>query len=246
MPKIIGVIPCRYQATRLPGKPLAEICGKPMIWHVYNQASKVSLLNDLVVATDDERIAEACKNFNLNHIMTRDDHHTGTDRLVECSTKVEADIYVNIQGDEPMIEPESIELVTHGILSESDPSVMASNGYNKIENREDASDLGMVKVIMSKTKMALAYSRLPIPYPKGVPTPYYRQLGLYAFRRQGLEIFGREKPGPVELAEGVEMLRFLENGYDVRMIETTEAASISVDTPEDLAKARQLMAHQGS
>jgi 3-deoxy-manno-octulosonate cytidylyltransferase (CMP-KDO synthetase) len=212
-----------------------------MIWHVYHQALKVSLLNDLVIATDDHRIAEACVRFKLNHIMTRDDHHTGTDRLVECSTKFDADIFVNVQGDEPMIEPNSIELVTQAILSDPDPNVMASNGYNKIEQREEAADLGMVKVVMNKSKLAMAYSRLPIPYPKGTPTPYYRQLGLYAFRKQGLEIFGNEKPGPLELAEGVEMLRFLENGFAVRMIETTESASISVDTPEDLERARQLM-----
>ncbi|MBO11697.1 MAG: 3-deoxy-manno-octulosonate cytidylyltransferase [Planctomycetaceae bacterium] len=240
--KVVGIIPCRFGASRFPGKSLADIHGKPMMWHVHRQASKVAMLDETWVATDDDRIAQACGELSLPVVMTHSDHPTGTDRLVECVSMIDADIYVNVQGDEPMIEPEAIELVAMAIVENRDDRVMASNGYQDIADPSEAVDVNVVKVALKVDGLALAYSRLPIPFPRGGTGLYRRQLGLYAFRRKGLEIFGDHQPGPVEQAEGVEMLRFIEHGFEVAMVKTPADHAVSVDTPEDLERVRSLMA----
>lgn len=240
--KVVGIIPCRYGAVRFPGKALADIHGKPMMWHVYHQALKVALLDKIFIATDDDKISNVCKELNLPVMMTRRDHPTGTDRLVECIKSIHADIYVNIQGDEPMIAPEAIDIVTQAIIKIDDPRVLASNGFRTIRDPAEAVNTNTVKVTMTVTGLALAYSRLPIPYPKDGSVQYYRQLGLYAFRKVGLETFAAHRPGPLELAEGIEMLRFLEHGYDVAMVRTHDDDGISVDTPADLEQVRRLIA----
>ena len=240
--KVVGIIPCRYGAVRFPGKALADIHGKPMMWHVYQQASKAALLNKIFIATDDDRISNVCKDLNLPVMMTRHDHPTGTDRLVECMESIRADTYVNIQGDEPMIAPEAIDVVTQAIMKIDDPRVLASNGFKAIHDPAEAVNVNTVKVTMTVTGMALAYSRLPIPYPKDGSAQFYRQLGLYAFRKVGLETFAAHRPGPLELAEGVEMLRFLEHGYGVAMVRTPDDNAISVDTLADLEQVRRLIA----
>src|SRR5262245_2969394 len=178
-----------------------------MLWHVFQQAKKAKSLDDVFVATDDERIAGACKDFGLPSIMTRKDHPTGTDRLVECIKTVDADIYVNVQGDEPMIAPEAIDIVAKAILKIDNPRVLASNGYKPIHDPAEVVNTNAVKVTMRPAGLALSSSRLPIPYPKYGAGEYNRQLGLYAFRKSGLETFASHRPGPIELAEGVEMLR---------------------------------------
>jgi len=239
--RIVGIIPCRYGASRFPGKSLADIQGKPMMWHVHRQASKVAIVDESWVATDDERIAKACRELHIPAVMTNENHLTGTDRLVECMKTIDADIYVNIQGDEPMIDPEAIELVTKAIVGNRNERVMASNGYQDITDPSEAVDVNVVKVALKSGGLALAYSRLPIPFPRGGTGIYRRQLGLYAFRRKGLEIFGDHHPGPVEQSEGVEMLRFIEHGFDVLMVETPTDQAVAVDTPEDLERARSLM-----
>jgi 3-deoxy-manno-octulosonate cytidylyltransferase (CMP-KDO synthetase) len=155
---------------------------------------------------------------------------------------VPADIYVNIQGDEPMIDPRAIDAVAGTIMKISDPDVMASNGYKPLHDPAEVINTNTVKVTMTKSGMALSYSRLPIPYPKDGSPQHFRQLGLYAFRRAGLAAFGACRAGPVERAEGVEMLRFLEHGYRVAMVLTPDDSAISVDTPADLERARELMA----
>lgn len=239
--KIVGIIPCRYGAVRFPGKSLADIHGKPMLWHVYQQAKKTASLQEIYIATDDERIADACRKFDLPSIMTRCDHRTGTDRLVECTKTIDADIYVNVQGDEPMIAPAAIDIVARAIVEIDDPRVLASNGYKPIHDPAEVVDVNAVKVIMTSKGLALSYSRLPIPYPKDETGEYNRQLGLYAFRKSGLEQFALHKPGPIERAEGVEMLRFLEHGYEVAMVRTPDDNAISVDTLADLEQARRLI-----
>jgi 3-deoxy-manno-octulosonate cytidylyltransferase (CMP-KDO synthetase) len=239
--KIVGIIPCRYGAVRFPGKSLSDIHGRPMMWHVYQQAKKANALDEVFIATDDERISAACKAHKLPCIMTRADHPTGTDRLVECIQTVSADIYVNVQGDEPMIAPEAIDIVTKAILQIENPRVLASNGYKPIHDPAEVVNTDAVKVTITKEGLALSYSRLPIPYPKGGATEYNRQLGLYAFRKSGLEKFAAHRPGPIELAEGVEMLRFLENGYHVAMVRTPDDNAISVDTLADLERVRRLI-----
>ena len=213
-----------------------------MMWYVHRQASKVKLLDETWIATDDLQIAEACKRLELPVVMTRGDHPTGTDRLVECMDSIDAEIYVNVQGDEPMIDPMAIELVTKAIVENPNDNVMASNGYQEITDPSEVVDVNSVKVSLTVNGLALAYSRLPIPFPKSGTVTYRRQLGLYAFRKEGLEIFGSHSPGPVELAEGVEMLRYTEHGYDVAMVATPADGAVSVDTPEDLERVRQLMA----
>jgi 3-deoxy-manno-octulosonate cytidylyltransferase (CMP-KDO synthetase) len=238
--KVLAVIPCRYGATRFPGKGLADIHGKPMMWHVYQQTLKARLVDDVVIATDDKRIEDACKSLGLNVVMTGTHHPTGTDRVAECATKLDAEFYVNVQGDEPMIDPEAIDIVTEAIV-ESRPETMASNAFNEISDPTSVVDTNVVKVIIARTGAALAYSRSPIPYPKGGAVRFQRQLGLYAFRKAGLEIFASLKPGPVEQAEGVEMLRFLEHGHRVQMARTPDDEAIPVDTPENLERVRQMM-----
>ena len=240
--KITGIIPCRYGAFRFPGKSLADIHGKPMMWHVYQQALKAESLDDVFIATDDERIATVCAELGLKSVMTRSDHATGTDRLAECATLIDSDIYVNVQGDEPMIAPEAIDAVTDGIMDSKDSRTLASNGFNDIHLATDVIDTNVVKVIMAADGTALAYSRAPIPYPKDSAVQYHRQLGLYAFRKTGLETFAAQGPGPVEQAEGVEMLRFLEHGYLVKMVRVPDDDGIPVDTPADLERVRKMMA----
>ncbi|MBR9973690.1 3-deoxy-manno-octulosonate cytidylyltransferase [Magnetospirillum sulfuroxidans] len=241
--KTVGVIPCRYKSVRFPGKPLADILGKPMMWHVYQQALKARTLDALYIATDDERIAAVCRELDLLVLMTGDNHSTGTDRVAECRDMVVADVYVNIQGDEPMIDPSAIDLVVNAIKQCDDPAVMASNAYTPISNPSDAVDTNIVKVSLTAAGNTMAYSRSPIPFPKSGEVRYLRQLGLYAFRRSGLLIFSEHQPGPVERAEGVEMLRFIEHGYHVKMVEVHDE-SLSVDTESDLHRVRALMGAQ--
>ncbi len=240
--KITGIIPCRYGAYRFPGKALADIHGKPMMWHVYQQALKAESLDDVFIATDDERIAAVCAELGLQSVMTRSDHATGTDRLAECATLIDCDIYVNVQGDEPMIAPQAIDTVTRGIMESEDSGTLAANGFNDIHLATDVIDTNIVKVVMATDGAALAYSRLPIPYPKDGAVQYHRQLGLYAFRKTGLETFADRSPGPVEQAEGIEMLRFLEHGYRVKMVRVPDFDGIPVDTPADLERVRKMMA----
>lgn len=240
--KVVAVIPCRFGAVRFPGKSLADINGKPMLWHVHQQALKAPSLDHVMVATDDDRIRKACEVLDIDVMMTRSDHVSGTDRVAECARRLDADIIVNVQGDEPMIDPDAIERVARGIIECDDENVQASNGFNEIASPTDAIDTNVVKAIMTKAGLAMAYSRSPIPYPKGSAVQFFRQLGLYAFRRSGLEVFSSLQPGPLEQAEGVEMLRFLEHGYGVRMVQVANDEAIPVDTPSDLDRIRAIMA----
>lgn len=239
--KTIGIIPSRYASSRFPGKPLADIGGKPMLWHVYQAASNVSEIDAVYIATEDKRIAQACADLSLPCLMTRDDHITGTDRLAECIKLVEGDYFVNIQGDEPKISPCAVSAVVRAMLASEDPTLLATNGYAMLTDATDVMNTNVVKVVTSASGRAMYYSRSPIPHPKAGHVDYKRQLGLYCFARRGLELFGSLKPGPVERAETVEMLRFVEHGLGVLMVEV-EDDSIPVDTPQDLDRVRKLFA----
>src|SRR5262249_52499052 len=232
----------RYGAVRFPGKPIALIRGKPMVWHVYRQALKARSLHEVLVATDDERISGVCADFDIPTVMTRSDHSTGTDRLPECIAAIDANFYVNVQGDEPMIAPEAIDLVAQAITRIDDPAVLASNGYNRIRDPDDLFNPGAVEVTLTPDSMALAYSREPIANCKRGAMEYYRQLGLYAFRKRGLEVFATLRPGPIERVLRVEMLRFLEHGYRVAMVRVPDDNAIPVDTPTDLEKVSRMLA----
>ena len=236
--KTIGVIPCRYQSSRFPGKPLALIDGKPMMWHVYQRALESNILDEVYIATDDERIVKVADKYKINTVMTSNKHETGTDRVAEVASKIQADYYVNIQGDEPFIEPEAIKLVVQAIIDCDNPLVQATNAYTPMQDISDVVDTNTVKVVMGVNQQALAYSRQPIPYPKANIAKYNKQLGLYAFKQSGLQIFSENVPANLESVEGVEMYRLLEHGYSVQMVKTNDA-SISVDTPSDLIRVQE-------
>lgn len=242
MVKVTGIIPARYQSTRFPGKPLADICGKPMIQHVYERAKAASVLEDVLVATDDARIYEAVTGFGGKAVMTSPHHSTGTDRLAEVATELDSDIVVNIQGDEPLLRPESIEQAVRPLLE--DESLEMSTLKLRIENPEDVLDPNVVKVVTDLNGNALYFSRAPIPYPREGTTTYYRHIGLYVYRREFLLRFAKLAPTPLETIEKLEQLRALENGYKIRVVET-EYSAIGVDTPEDLEKVKQILVGEG-
>jgi len=237
--KTAAVIPCRFQSSRFEGKPLATIGGKPMMWHVYQQVSKAASIEVAYIATDSEAIGKACDELGMRWIMTSDRHLTGTDRVAECARKLDADVIVNVQGDEPFILPESIDSVTNALLQSPVQGLAATNAYSVIESEEDADDQGIVKVIFSASSLALAYSRLPSPLAFRSRGSHYRQLGLYAFHKDALEFFAATEQGPVERAESVEMYRFVEHDKPVLMV-PVEESGVAVDTPADLYKARQI------
>ena len=236
--KIIGVIPCRYQSSRFPGKSLALINSKPMMWHVYQRALESNILDEVYIATDDQRIVKVANEHNLKTVMTSNKHETGTDRVAEVASQIQADYYINIQGDEPFIEPEAIKLVAQAIIDCDNPLVQAANAYTSMQDISDVVDTNTVKVIMDVNQRALAYSRQPIPYPKANTAKYSKQLGLYAFKQSGLQVFSENLPASLEKVEGVEMYRLLEHGYSIQMVKTNDV-SISVDTPSDLKRVQK-------
>ncbi len=241
---VIGVIPARYKSTRFPGKPLADILGKPMIYHVYQSSSKASLLTKVVVATDDDRITEACDQHGIPWIMTSDTHPTGTDRVAEVAQKMDADLYVNIQGDEPMIRPETIDAAVKPFLEGGNFQV--TNLCAVIEDPDEVVDTNVIKVVRSPGSDAIYLSRQPIPYPKDRrDVVYYKQVCVYAFRKEPLLKFVTTPQTYLERVEGVELLRFLEMGISVRFIEE-QGGTYAVDSPTDLARVSEIMATGGT
>lgn len=240
MPRVVAVIPCRYGSTRLPGKPLAELAGMPLLWHVHQQCLKARHVVEAVIATDDERIADACAELGIPHRMTGE-HPTGTDRVAECAESLGADIIVNVQGDEPFISPAAIDAVCAVFLTPVGPRPAVANAYTELESPAAVIDHNVVKVALRGDGTALTFSRHPIPYPKDVRPTYLRQLGLYAFTPEALRAFASLRPGPVELAEGIEMLRFLEHSRPVTMVRVQDEG-VAVDTPADLERAASLAA----
>jgi len=237
--KVIGVIPCRYKSSRFQGKPIAMICGKPMLWHVWNQAKKTKYVDKLIVATDDNRIYDVCYQYGIEPIMTSEDHKTGTDRVAEVAERIDGDVFVNIQGDEPMIDPSGIDVVVAEIINNDEESI--ANAFALIEDKSDLINGNVVKVITSNTNYAIAYSRSPIPYPKESNPIYKRQIGLYAIKRESILEFPSLNRGYLELSEGIEMLRYLENGYKIKMVEVSDNNSIPVDVPDDVMRVESLM-----
>lgn len=241
--KMVAVIPARYQSTRLPGKPLADIMGKPMIWWVYQQVKKVRGLASVVVATEDKRIQEKCEAFGMECMMTNEFHKTSTERLYEVAQRIEADYYLCINGDEPMIQPETIEAVLEGREKEDD-SVFLVNGMTRIKDPVELMDTSNIKVVTDSSGKALYFSRQPIPYPHaGLDFSYYKHLGILLYNKKALEFFSHQPMGKLEKAESINELRFLEAGYRIQMIEV-EAETLSVDTQKDLERVRKKMAER--
>lgn len=237
--KILGVIPARYASTRFPGKPLADINGKPMIQRVYEQAVKCKELSEVIVATDDKRIEEAVKKFSGNVVMTSDKHESGTDRCFEALTKYGGNFeaVINIQGDEPFIQPEQISKV---VSCFSQRETRLATLVKKINSLHELADPNTVKVVVGKNKEALYFSRTAIPYCRGKEFAewlklhtYYKHIGIYGYRTDALKEITKLERSPLEMAESLEQLRWLENGYRIS-VEVTEMDSVSIDTPEDL------------
>jgi 3-deoxy-manno-octulosonate cytidylyltransferase (CMP-KDO synthetase) len=244
-PKVIAVIPARYRSNRFKGKPLALIDGKPMIQHVVERARKVGLLSRVIVATDDNRIAETVASFGGEYVLTRDDHVTGTDRLAEAVELMnidEQDVIVNIQGDQPLFPEEIIEQVAVPLLE--DPALPMSTLIYKIVRPEEIDDPNHVKTVFDCHRNALYFSRSPIPFQrnpeeKEQPT-YYKHLGIYAYRKGFLVTFVGLPEGEWEKFEKLEQLRALEFGYTIRVV-LTEHDSVEVDTPGDIKRVEQLL-----
>lgn len=240
--KIIGVIPARYKSSRFEGKPLADICGKPMIYWVYNQALKVKELSEVYVATDDIRIKETCDKYNMKVIMTSTEHKTGTDRIGEVARYVSADLYINIQGDEPLIEPEIIAEAIKPFYTEK--NLQVSNLMTIIKDPVEVVNFTIPKVITNKDNIGIYLTRSTAPYPKGsINYNYYKQVCVYGFTPSALEFFCNSERGKIEQIEDIEILRFIENGIKVQYIEV-DSNTIAVDTPNDLEKVRYYMAER--
>jgi 3-deoxy-manno-octulosonate cytidylyltransferase (CMP-KDO synthetase) len=245
---IVGMIPARYGSSRLPGKALAPILGKPMIQRVYERSAQATVLDAMVVATDDERIVRAVEAFGGHAVMTSPDHPSGTDRLAEAASTMEADIIVNIQGDQPFIDPVMIDEVTRPLID--DPSLGMATLMHPIPKPQDLQDPGVVKVVVDRSGMALYFSRSLVPYPhKPVPHAVYEHVGLYVYRRNVLLELARLEPTTLERVESLEQLRWLEHGYRLRVIEThcgdNEFSGFSVDTEADRVRAEAMLRERG-
>jgi 3-deoxy-manno-octulosonate cytidylyltransferase (CMP-KDO synthetase) len=233
----IAVIPARFGSTRLPGKALAEIGGVPMIVRVWQQTRKASLLHRVLIATDDERIASAVRAAGGEVEMTASSHPSGTDRIAEVARRVPADIYVNVQGDQPFIAPEDIDAVVR-IMTVEPTLSMATLGAPIID-LDEWRNPNKVKIVCDNKGYALYFSRSPIPFfrdGEGVPRSALRHVAVYGYRRDFLLSFGALAPGRLEQTEKLEQLRAMEHGYQIRVIAST-APSLEVDTPEDLVRA---------
>lgn len=243
---IVGVIPARMSASRFPGKPLAKICGLPMIEHVYKRCAMSSILSDLYIATCDEEVFKATEAFGGQAVMTKDSHQRASDRVAEAVKKIEAsrgqkiDIVVMIQGDEPMVFPEMIDMAVGPLMREKD--IFVTNLTAAITSKEEHEDFNCIKVVVDRQFNALYFSRQPIPSFKGpsAPLTLYKQVCIIPFKRDFLFTYSALEPTPLEKAESIDMLRVLEHGYKVRMV-PFDLLTFSVDTPEDLVRVEALL-----
>jgi len=241
-PRIVAVIPARYASSRLPGKALLEIGGRPMVQWVYEAVQRVAVIDRVVVATDDRRIADAVAGFGGEAVMTAADHPSGTDRVAEAARQIGGEIVVNVQGDEPLIDPRVVAAAIDPV--QGDPAVMMASLCTRIRDAADWRDPNVVKVVCARNGDALYFSRAAIPHPRdgGEPEglPLFKHLGLYVYRGDFLQRLTRLPPSPLEEIERLEQLRVLEAGYRIRMVETAED-SIGVDTQSDLDRVRALV-----
>lgn len=239
--RITGVIPARWGSSRFPGKPLVIINGKSMIRRVYEQAKKSKLITNVIVATDDKRIADEIINSGGEVIMTSSNHKTGTDRIFEAVKKLgnnSGEFIVNIQGDEPFINPKSIDTAIKALIKDKDAVV--STPIKKITNQKEISDEGVVKAVIDKDDYALYFSRSVIPFNRTKKKiNYYKHIGLYVYRKNFLSKFVKMKQSENEIAESLEQLRILDNGYKIKTVLIKEE-SISIDTPADLKKIKKI------
>lgn len=237
--RAVVVIPARYHSTRLPGKPLVDIAGRPMIEHVYRRACSASRARATLVATDDHRVHAAVRTFGGDVILTRSDHRNGMERVAEVAANVTADCIVNLQGDEPLVDPRLIDLVLETL--EADPDIALATLRTPLASAETAADPNVVKVVVDMRGFALYFSRAAIPHGSRATSRVYKHIGLYAYRREALLQIAACDPTPLERAERLEQLRALEHGYRIATAET-EDDPVGVDTAEDLARVRKRLA----
>jgi 3-deoxy-manno-octulosonate cytidylyltransferase (CMP-KDO synthetase) len=239
--KCIAIIPARFASTRFPGKPLAKIAGRPMIQHVYQKACQARGISDVIVATDDPRIYEAVIGFGGKAEMTSSSHCSGTDRVAEVALKIDAEVIVNVQGDEPLIDPSCLEALIAPFAA--DDQLLIATVKSVSSRAEEYASPHVVKVVADQNDFALYFSRAPIPcYPRGLSdaAQFFKHVGIYAYRRRFLEALGSLKESFLEKAESLEQLRFLENGFRIKVVRY-DYESVSVDTPEDLQRVKQLL-----
>lgn len=235
---IVGVIPARYESTRFPGKPLADICGKPMIWWVYQQVKKVEELSEVYVATDDERIKTECEKYSIKVVMTSDKHPNHIARVYEVSQKIKVDMYVCINGDEPLIDSQSISKVIHTAKNNSN---FFTGAFRYLTDPAETIDSANIKIVTNENNQAVYISRMPIPFPKSTLLfKYKKYVGIECFTQNALKFFVEHKMGELEKIEDIDHLRFLENGKAL-LFEEVDSESLSVDTQKDLEKVRELL-----
>ena len=254
--KISAIIPARYGSTRFEGKPLADILGKPMIQYVYEGVRQSKLIDEVIIATDDQRILEAVKAFGGKAVMTSPSHFTGTDRVAEVARNLRSEIIVNVQGDEPLINGNFIDKAIRPLLTNDD--LQMSTLMTRIEEVRDWLNPHIVKVVVDQKNFALYFSRSPIPFPRDLqigrlesnpfgtnrplPKRVFKHIGVYVFRRKFLLLFSKMKVTPLEKLEKLEQLRALENGYRIK-VNPVDYEPLSVDTPEDLEKVTAYLSH---
>ncbi len=240
--KVVVVIPARYGATRLPGKPLVQLAGKPMIQRVYERAKLAQTVARVIVATDDDRIRQAVEAFGGEARMTRADHRTGTERVAEVAAHVEGDVFVNVQGDEPLLDPGALDTAVNALLEE--PHAQVATVATPIKTPADIMDPNVCKVVLDFDGNALYFSRAPIPWVRDttskIQVRHLKHLGLYVFQRDALLEYPTLPQGELERIEQLEQLRWLENGVKIRVAEV-EHDAVSVDVPEDVARVEKLL-----
>jgi 3-deoxy-manno-octulosonate cytidylyltransferase (CMP-KDO synthetase) len=240
--KVVVVIPARYGSTRLPGKPLVLLAGKPMIQHVYERAKLARRVDEVIVATDDERIVKAVESFGGAARMTRAEHRTGTERVAEVAAHVEGAVFVNVQGDEPLLDPEAVDTAVAALLEE--PVASISTVATPIKMPADIMDPNVVKTVLDFDGNALYFSRAPIPWVRDsagkIQVRHLKHLGLYVFERDALLEYPTLPQGELERIEQLEQLRWMENGWKIRVAEVAHDA-VSVDVPEDVARVEKLL-----
>ena len=241
--RVVGIIPARYGSTRLPGKPLADICGHPMVWWVYNRVKSIKKIDEIFVATDDERIEAICKENLIPVIMTSSTHRTGAHRLQEVSDRVPADFYVQINGDEPLINTAAVEA---SIPDEIPQDIeFGTNIITPAHDPAQVMDSSNIKVVFDNDNNALYMSRTPIPYPfKSIDFDYYKHVGIIGYNKKMLDFYKNSKPGHFELIEGIDTLRFIDYGKRLKFVKVENCESLSVDTEKDLEEIRKIIGAQ--